>query len=212
MYDLLKRYYKRQQDDTVKDEDVAVSRIATEIIDEWRPQSETFFIRNGYKILAFVAAASGFVAVKNVAALKIGTRVRRLTLLQQFVALTGSLTAFPLLISISFTELITRDILLKKTPCPLCVQTRSCGLQVLFGAIGTIGWSTIGVSLLFRDYVANNPKYNLQYVGKLIIQRNRPVFALAAVMNIFSALAVTQMAQKEMSFITDELERFKEVE
>uniref|UniRef100_A0A6M2DRY1 Putative conserved plasma membrane protein n=1 Tax=Xenopsylla cheopis TaxID=163159 RepID=A0A6M2DRY1_XENCH len=107
-------------------------------------------------------------------------------------------------------QLVTSDILLHKTECPLCVEIRAVAIQTVFGLIYPIILSTLAGIVNANNYLTYNVP-SLRYPGqvlKLLWKFTKPlsttipiVFALQAI----SASIITVQEGKTLQYIEKEL-------
>ena len=116
----------------------SVDRIWSDIVNEWRPQSETFFLRWGSFILPQISILTAYEVARNAFQLNRVSVIGRSKKIGWHSKLTVISWSFGLSLPISFMTnrfLVLEDILLQKSQCSTCNISRGMGLNLLTATI-----------------------------------------------------------------------------
>ena len=149
-------------------------RVNADIVGQWKPKEDTFFLRYSAPFLMALPFLPGYETSRNI----FMHPFLKFTKAQKF---SRFLFAFPACIGLSGVTAVTqdyfvkKDILLGKTPCPLCVQTRSMSLALLtsvalpsiFCGVAAAGYAKMETKkdILFTQILRNSFKASFPLLG-----------------------------------------------
>merc|ERR1712083_509312 len=179
-------------------------KIWKEIVKEWRPKSETFFLRMSTFALPLLSTVTAYEVAKNGFQLNYMMKGKNNFRTRWFVtyvsvAVSG---AFNIL---AHRYLIVEDVLLQKTQCPMCVFTRGMGLQLVFAQLLPATISAFGANMShFR-----RPGVNLIQGMTSTLLRSTTLLLIAGFLNMSCSFISTYKMQNEWFYIKYEMAKFE---
>lgn len=194
--------------------------IQENVLKEWKPERETFFLRHGTKMLAMMGLLPSYLLVQNEAKLKFVDGKRTNVVRVKPVRGVGkayvifATTVMSGMLTYTFHSLfVTPDILVRQS-CDACIQTRSMGNQVLSGVLTPMLTSIAGVHFVAAHNGYERQISSAREMFKYIInafQRNKRALAIGAPISVAASFLVTYMSQDEWKHILREIKKFEEM-
>lgn len=199
-----------------------VPYLYSNVINIWKPDSETYFLRHGGKHLAMMTILPSALLVhdevkrkfvegarkKSIRIKPAGPGIGKIYVLASTTALSGMLTF------LFHNNYVIPDILTKQS-CDACVQTRSMGNQMLSGVLIPMLMSSAGIHFVAAHNGYEPQLSSVKDMFKYLInsfQRNKRVLAIGAPLSVAASYLVTSMTQNEWRFIVNEVRKFDESE
>ena len=187
----------------------SVDRIWSDIVTEWRPQSETFFLRWGSFILPQISILTAYEVARNAFQLNRVSVIGRSKKFGQHSKLTVIAWSFGLSLPISFMTnrfLVLEDILLQKSQCSTCNISRGMGLNLLTATILPGVLSGSGANLI----TARPAGFTMVEGMRKTIIRSRGIILASAVLNLALSFKVIDMMEEEWHYINLQMAAFAE--
>jgi len=179
------------------------------LIDEWEPASETRVLKYGSMLLAGLAAAGGMMITGH---------YRTALRLRHHGLITGHLPVMVMpAVSVGLTHalFITRDVMLFKTWCPVCVNVRAVAIQLGFAVALPVAMATVS-SFHLAERKMTYPLPTLSEDPRLWAstwrQLTRPLVRPLAILVALNALAAAVVTHWEASEFYTLLDRHRERE
>ena len=206
-----KRFTLVETDDIFQQDNKGINpgnadRIWSEIVEEWRPKSETFFLRWGSFILPQISIMTAYEVARNGFQLNRVTTGRRYQKFGKSKILTMA-WSFGLSLPVGFLAnrmLVLEDILLQKSQCSTCYITRGMGINLLTSTILPTFLASVGSN--FK--IAKPAGFSVVDGMRRTIIRSRGVILASAILNLIISFKVIDMMQDEWHYMNLQMAAF----